>query len=323
MQRSAYEPLRPLMARSGATCSPKEFYWAVNEAFHDAEAGAYDALHAAMFDSDREWSRLLGALPPEPLEFLDVGAGTGLVGSYLARLRASGVRKLTMLDPNGRMLARAGEKARGWSFPVELVQGDLGVLAGRSFDVVTVSSVLHHVVELAEFCASLRSLMRPGAYLLQMQDPPSGSGADPVLSARRAAAGDHRPTLKDRLPRPVLRGMRAVLRRVGWYKPDPLAQDTNRTLMARGITRQPMSIHEIWAVTDFHVPGQPGGFGAGVSLSALQVGLSDAALVDAFTYEFFGRPKAELREHERSQDAELFAAGDQHGALFGSVWKVP
>src|ERR1700736_4402614 len=79
---ASYESLRPLMARFGAVGEPKAFYWAVNAAFHTAEAREYDSIHADMFDGLRPiWQRLTAALPSEParLDILDVGAGTGLV----------------------------------------------------------------------------------------------------------------------------------------------------------------------------------------------------------------------------------------------------
>lgn len=82
-----YEPLRPIMRAHGASCTPQEFYWAVNDAFHTVEAKTYDQIHAGMFGgSDPMWTRLLKCVSGTGWVVLDVGAGTGLVGEHLVRL---------------------------------------------------------------------------------------------------------------------------------------------------------------------------------------------------------------------------------------------
>jgi hypothetical protein len=158
--------------------------------------------------------------------------------------------------------------------------------------------------------------------LLQLQDPRAGASADEVLSRRRNAA-ERRRSLLARLPAPLRRGATGLLRAAGWYRRAPIARETNRQLLAGGVVRRALDLQEIWAVTDFHVPGQPGALGTGVDVEAIRRGLGDAVLADTFTYEFFGRPAPDLTAAERLEEEALFAAGDPHGAQFGTAWKVP
>jgi SAM-dependent methyltransferase len=319
----AYEPLRPLMQPYGATCSPRDFYWAVNQAFHSAEALHYDGIHAGMFaGSEPMWRRLTRALPDTGrLHVLDVGSGTGLVGVQLARVCPERIATMTLLDPNAEMLARASERARTWPFTVEPVQGDIGAVAGRTFDVLTVSSVLHHVVELPAFCRAAAALVRGGGALLQMQDPRRGAAEDPVLSRRTADAKERRRATRGAAEQVRRLGQR-LLRAAGFGGRDPVADSANATLVAKKIVSRPLERRAIWAVTDFHVPGQPGGFGHGISVEDLG-GWLGMERRDAFTYEFHGLAFTDLAPADRDSELRLFAADDAHGAVFGSAWRKP
>jgi ubiquinone/menaquinone biosynthesis C-methylase UbiE len=320
----AYEPLREIMRRHGATTSPKEFYWKVNLAFHAAEAEGYDALHQGMFTgSGPMWERLVGHLGvgPAKRKVLDVGAGTGLVGATLDRLCPERIDRITLLDPSEAMLGRCGDRSRGWRFAAECVRGDLQAVAGRRFDAITVSSVLHHIVELPEFCRAAVALLEPGGLLLTMQDPRASAAADPTLrerSERALAARRLRPSLRRAL-RAVARGTLGAL---GYRRAPPLAQATNRPLLEQGIIRRPLDLQSVWAVTDFHVPGQPGGFGKGIDVESMKGWLAPLVLVDSFTYEFQGLPWDKLTVDERELELELWKREDPHGALFGSVWRM-
>ena len=62
-----YEVFRPIMAACGATCPPKDFYWAVNEALHAVEADVYDSRHASIYiENEYILERLFSYLPEEP-----------------------------------------------------------------------------------------------------------------------------------------------------------------------------------------------------------------------------------------------------------------
>ena len=288
LKSDPYAVLKPIQRRYGSTGSPSDFFWAVNDAFHTAEAGQYDEIHAGMFLGQEDiWRRLFALLPDRPLRMLDIGAGTGLVGEYLSKLAPRAISHLTLLEPNDAMIARAKARAATWQhmpMEVEIVQGTIDAVAGRSFDVITVSSVMHHIVEIDKFCADIVALLAPGGFLFQMQDPRADGAADPVLTARRAKVDARR---RPNLYRRVRRTVRRSLHHLGWRESsDPVAEATSASLMAKGVIRKPMSPQAIWSVTDFHVPGQMDKFGQGFSVPQLHAMLAPLSLIDSFTYQY-------------------------------------
>jgi ubiquinone/menaquinone biosynthesis C-methylase UbiE len=311
-KRPHYEPLRSIMKGAvAASLSPEEFYWEVNHAYHDAEAPVYEELHADMFSTLLpKWERLVSPLAKAPnrsIRWLDVGCGTGLVGSHLARLLGDRISSALLVDPNAGMVETCKTRAREWPFRTRFAVGTIDLVSGSTFELVTVNSVLHHIVELDKFCGQLAAVVSRGGYLSTCHDPTT-----PLLHPRIRTALQY-------LPAPlvtILRSVRdALIRRTDspdFPAPpnemgDPsrdvvgiVAEATNRTLRAKGITARPLTPDEIWAVTDFHVPGQPGNFGNGVSLAALRACLRPLRLDDYFTYTTFG-----------------------HGVQFGSRWCNP
>jgi len=225
-----------------------------------------------------------------------------------------------MLDPNDAMLERARTRSEGWSSfaeGIEFLKGDITAVEGRTFDLITVSSVFHHVVEIEQFGASLNRLLRPGGVLMQMQDPRTGSDRDAVLSSRSRAARERRSPSLYRRARALIG---KVLRAFGRNSPgDPIAEGTNAILLERQIITSPLDMPTIWAITDFHVPGQPQRMGHGFTLTKLQQWLS-LEPVDSFSYQFQGLPWDLLTPDERSDENNWWNKGDDHGGLFGSVW---
>jgi ubiquinone/menaquinone biosynthesis C-methylase UbiE len=320
--KSAYHALLPVMKRFGATCSPREFYWAVNTAFHTAEAAQYDTLHADMFQSlGTVWSSLLRALPEAPAKqrFLDVGAGTGLVGELLQTLVPERVSEIVLLDPCEAMLQRAKTRSASWQFPSRFVKGELGAVAGEQFDVVTADSVLHHVVELEGFCGQLKALLRPGGLLITAQDPRAEATADEVFRERRQRAGARRRgPLHSRIKHAIGRKLRQFLNRPHL---SPLARATSTQLLERGIIQRPMDMPAIWSVTDFHVPEQPFGIGKGIALPDLRRWLAGLELLNHLTYQYHGLPLTHLTGAEKQLETEWFDSHDPHGQLFATVWR--
>ncbi|MGD8562595.1 MAG: methyltransferase domain-containing protein [Desulfarculaceae bacterium] len=321
-----YEPLRPLMKEFGATGSPKKFYWAVNEAFHTAESEIYDEQHQDMYEElGPAWSRLLSHLPPEPehLNFLDVGSGTGLVGYFLNQLVPQRVASLNLLDPNSAMLQKARQKSRSWAFPCHFHQGELQSLPhpAASFHVITICSVLHHVVELEPFLAWACRLLKPGGVILTAQDPRAEAGDDAILKQRRSEIpSPQSPGLMNLMRRRASSAIRSLIGRP--YPLPPLAEATNAVLMEKGQIRRPLPLESIWAVTDFHVAGQPGGIGHGISQRDLRKWLKDMEQLDYFSYQFFGVPWTRLSPSHQEKERALFEKKDLHGQEFASAWRL-
>ena len=319
----AFHVFAPLMAQCEATCSPEEFYWHVNDAYHTVESEHYDRLHASMFMSlEKIWTRLLHHLPdaPERLDVLDVGSGTGLVGRILNRLVPERIGSLTCVEPNRAMIEQARLKSNTWLFPVNHVNGELSVLPnGHRFDVVTINSVLHHIVDLNRFLGSLSEYVKPGGVLLTAQDPCRDAVRDPVARQRRDSLATRRWLDPAWFGKAVWRRLgRLIFNRVGKVS---LEDKVNDILIKKGVMSQPLAMASIYAVTDVHVPNQPGNIGNGIDVGAMERTLSSFNLAETFTYQFFGAELEYLTFFQRRLEQRLWHQGDPHGFLFGTAWR--
>src|SRR5262249_15032709 len=108
---------------------------------------------------------------------------------------------------------------------------------------------------------------------------------------------------------------------VGQPAGSPLARETSARLLQTCAIRQPLKMASIYAVTDFHVPGQPGKFGNGIALRDLGAWLPGLALVEQLTYQFHGVPWTSLTRAEQDQETQWLAARDKHGELVASAWR--
>jgi 2-polyprenyl-3-methyl-5-hydroxy-6-metoxy-1,4-benzoquinol methylase len=314
-----YEKLRPIMNACGTSLPPRDFYWAVNLAFHTAESQRYEREHAHMIAAmPQKWDRLLQPLrerTASSIRWLDVGCGPGVLGNVVAGMLGARIKEGVFLDPNSSMLQLCESKARSWPFASEFVRGTIADLDGDGkFDLITCNSVLHHIVELKDFCRQIANLLSSHGVFAHCYDPRREGLSDRVLLRRTAAAR-------------YAHAWRAVGYRISeaWRKVTraPSAAkivetETNGELLARGALRSPLDIRSIWAVTDFHVPRQPGSFGEGLSEEELRSYLSDLTLREYFSYCYFGRD--DVVTPFKQFDNELFKRRDSHGALFGASW---
>lgn len=94
---------------------------------------------------------------------LDVGCGAGLLSEALARDGFA----VTGLDAGAEVIEVARAHAEGQGLNLTYRQGTAEALAaeGARFPVVTALEVIEHVVDPAEFLASLRALLAPGGLL--------------------------------------------------------------------------------------------------------------------------------------------------------------
>lgn len=312
------------MKRCGATCSARDFYWAVNQAYHTVEAEHYDELHETMFlGLEPVWHLLLdraAAHPAPKLRVLDVGAGTGLVSGFVEMHLAERVASMTMLDPCMAMLDQCRRRAGLFSFPCEFRHGDIHALAeGERYDVITVNSVLHHIVELPAFFERVRRLLAPQGWLLTAQDPRAEALTDPLFHTRRAKWR----RAQRRFSRAVWSRCRRLLQHALGRSPvSPLATQTSDRLLEQHLIRQPMPMTSIYAVTDFHVPGRPEAIGRGIALAAVGEWLKGLTLVEDRTYQFHGVPWTGLTVEAQELERAWWAARDSHGELMATAWRL-
>lgn len=165
-----------------------------------AQAAAY--ANAGLDASNVEFGeQVLQAVPAltgdDVLQVLDVGAGPGDIGIWLAQ-RAPSIR-VTLLDASADMLRFAEERvaAQGLQDRIEILCGrvpDLELEAG-AYDVLISNTFLHHVPEPRAFWAWARPRVRAGGrfFVRDLRRPDDAAQVD-ALVARYAgdAAPIHR-----------------------------------------------------------------------------------------------------------------------------------
>lgn len=314
-----YEQLYPIMQQCGATVPASEFYWAVNLAYHEFESVTYEQDHSDMIDDlPLLWNRLLSPLlnvPQHSIQWLDIGCGTGVLGNIFSKFLGNKIQKALCVDPSAAMIDQCRQSSVTWPFPTDFLVGtiDIGPDLGQ-FNLVTANSVMHHVVELNVFCRQVVKLVADGGFFATCYDPRYEAGFDKIYLRREAIY---------RKARESKRKFGNIYRRLRKKNlPDSkLAFETNRKLIAKGVITKPLDIRSIWAVTDFHVPNQPGSIGQGISMQELQDALQPMRLEEYYTFQYFGDikpiyPFQILENVFRQKD-------DEHGQLFGSCWLKP
>src|SRR5580700_8023787 len=123
-------PIKRVMDRHGACCSPEEFHAAVNVTFHNFEAEVYDREHSDMWKSlPREIYRLANdcaeaAGGQHDLSLLDIGCGTGLATHCLLKSGlAARIKSIELLDTSRSMLKQAEKRVAGWNRPFTINEG--------------------------------------------------------------------------------------------------------------------------------------------------------------------------------------------------------
>lgn len=121
--------------------------------------GAKGAIRLAVLQAD-----LQEALPARPLRVLDVGAGLGHMGAWLA---AQG-HEVTLAEPAAPMLAAAQERFAEAGLAGTFIQAswqELGEAPGAPYDLVICHAVLEWLAEPAAIFPALARWVAPGGWL--------------------------------------------------------------------------------------------------------------------------------------------------------------
>jgi SAM-dependent methyltransferase len=257
--------------------------------------------------------------PPAPAEIrlLDIGCGTGLASDCLLKTAiGSRIKTIDLLDTSRSMLQRASARAAGWKAPSVCHEGLLNALPpGRQYDFIVTCSVLHHVPDLPEFLAGVRGLQKPGGVFLHLQDPNGDFLDDPELQRRMAHAAQNPVTERLRRFSPSRIFGRIYRELTGRQGQDYLSK-TNRALIENGVIATPLSVHEIFSITDIHVQD-----GEGVSISSMESWLPDYACLSRRSYGFFGRLWSDLPKRRQQIEEDLIARRALNGLHIGAFWR--
>jgi SAM-dependent methyltransferase len=215
------------------------------------------------------------------------------------------------------MLRRATERARQWKVPVTNQQGLLDSVSGeKRFDLIVTCSVLHHVPHLEPFLKTVRKLQADGGVFLHLQDP-NGDFADDPEFRRRTSQYSRRilPEWARRLaPRRILGRIRREL--TGRQGQDCVSK-TNRALLERGILDTPLTVRELFEITDIHV--QDGG---GISIGRMKSWLPEYGCLSQRSYGFMGELASSLPPRWRKDEDDLIAARALNGLYAAAIWKL-
>ena len=320
----AHSTIRGIMDRHGVRCSLEEFHRSVNVLFHDFESEIYDRDHRDMWESlPRQFELLAGdwlscGLPvPTKIRLLDIGCGTGLASDCLLKtVIGDRIKTIDLLDTSRSMLRQASARASGWKAPSVCHEGLLNVLPpGSQYEVIVTCSVLHHVPDLAEFLAGVRGLQAPGGVFLHLQDPNGDFLGDPELRLRmeRAAQSPVTERLRRFTPRRILG---RIYRELTGRQGEDYLSKTNRALMETGVVATPLSVHEIFSITDIHVQD-----GEGISISSMESWLPDYACLSRRSYGFFGKLWSDLPKRRQRLEEDLMGHRALNGLHIGALWR--
>ena len=151
-----------------------------NRLLHQRDAVHYDQRHyytsdpglAACIKADVQGIRR--KLPAENPVFLDLGAGTG----YLTKFFGEEGFRVIAIDVSENMLSVLRNR-RGTNSVHCIacdIDGFLEMVKGRQFDVVGVSSTLHHLPDYVSTIDNSCRLLSSGGYFYIINEPPMKSG---------------------------------------------------------------------------------------------------------------------------------------------------
>ncbi len=299
------------------------FIEAVNLAYHEEEAAAYDGRHPEIFQEEvRRWDRVREAVAGlkrrlgRPIRLLDIGTGTGFVPRQLAPV-LSPEDESVLTDMSPAMLDRCRQALAEARFPAKTtyVVGAASSLEADpvSFDVVTMNSVVHHFPDPAAVFRGVDRALRPGGLVVISHEPNALHFRHPIVGSL------------DRSLR-LLRSLRGLLRGADSGSGNPFIDRVNQRLIAAGIVSAPLSAEKIESVVDIHSPTagrtvrSERGF-APLKLAAES--FSGYAVRLLLTYQHFGKVHLEKMKALAPVTSWIERTWPDAGALFLLILQKP
>lgn len=323
----SYQSLLPLLQKTGSTLTPEQFQERINIVFHDFEAQHYDAMHTDMWGSLQEQINLLvddllasKSFENQKLHLLDIGCGTGLSTQILLESRLGKyIDRLTLLDTSPNMLQKAEAKAKTWGKPYRTINGYLGEVQ-EQFDIIIISSVLHHIPDLETFLQQVDKALHSGGILIHIQDP-NGDYINSEIYLQRKKEYEKvlstipkKRKLTDWIPKSTLKFIKRLLHRKDYI------DLINDQLLKEKTIKKRMSADDIWSVTDIHVETPTDSVNKGISLQFLKSQLKNFDLIQMRSYGFYGFLKSDLIEAYQQKESQWIAEHQLNGRNISCVW---
>lgn len=231
----------------------------VNELFHDLEGEEYERQHPEIFTMERKrWEEMFSRhLPKNPNRtIVDIGAGTGFVGSVVAPLLRNGDTLVcadisqTMLECCKRKLTPTDER---YTLNLLKLEDEHLNFPDASVDAITLNSVLHHIPDPEKLLAEIARVLKPGGALFIGHEPNTRFYRNPFLFYQSRII--HHLTPK--------RLAAIILKRLGLYdravSPHANMEDTlisrlNDRLLEEGLIDHRYSRQEFSPLIDVHSP---------------------------------------------------------------------
>jgi 2-polyprenyl-3-methyl-5-hydroxy-6-metoxy-1,4-benzoquinol methylase len=256
---------------------------------------------------------------PNTLKLLDIGCGTGLATQMLLDTVANyKISEIHLIDISAQMLKKAAERSKSWNKMVKIVHGEIADLR-EMYDIIIISSVLHHIPDLNGFFEQVNSIQVKGGLILTIHDPSADALNSTAYSQRCHELQQHRmQTNNTRKKLSILRrGINKIKRTLN---PQDYIEKVNRELLKANIINQPLTAPEIWSITDIHVEALPYSASSGITKKFLEKALQNYKLISYRTYAFFGTLKSNLDPIYQQKEQELIENKDMNGRNFSSVW---
>jgi ubiquinone/menaquinone biosynthesis C-methylase UbiE len=320
-----YLSLLPLIREKSNICDPEKFQSLINVIFHDYEARDYDRLHSEMWQNLPQQFKFISAdissfftEKNDGLKLLDIGCGTALATDLLLKTQiGSHINQVHLLDTSIAMLDEAKKRAKTWGKEFRLIEGDISLIKQRNYDIILISSVLHHIPDLSTFLHNVAQAQNPGGILITIHDPCSEALQSPIYRQRVTAYNNHIRSLPFK-KQSIYKRITIRLRNL-FNVPDYIDRINNK-LLAEKIIKIPLTENELWSITDIHVEGLPYSTGKGIDKSTLINALSNYSLASYRTYAFFGVLGSHLNNPFRKTEEELSLQKDMYGRNFCSAW---
>ena len=241
-----------------------QFVKAVNDCYYRRCAGNYDATPDIAYDAVHAWKRISDFLSlrlPDIANYsiVDIGSGTGFVAQRVTS-NILPVSQYVGYEPSDDMLKIARRKhnvPRISFYPLDIEHKVSETLTGITGPkIVTINSVLHHIVLWEAFLADVIDILNAGDLFIICHEPNSRFWENPQLVQAFDAIVAEKQTKTRQLAIYLnpLNYIRKLQRLLGIVKSQSLVDVINEELKERQILQKNLLPDMIGAIIDYSVP---------------------------------------------------------------------